>query len=155
MRYFIGDVRDVERLKQAMNGVDYVIHAAAMKQVPASEYNPFECIKTNIWGAENVVNAAIYAHVKKVLALSTTRRPIPYNLYGASKLASDKLFVPAITWPVERDRVSAWFAMETSWAAAEVSFPCLPRCCNRGGSLADHHLSMTRWTISTKAWNSY
>ena len=95
MRYFIGDVRDGERMKQAMNGVDYVIHAAALKQVPAAEYNPMECIKTNIHGAENVIAAAIQAGVKKVIALSTDKAANPINLYGATKLASDKLFVAA------------------------------------------------------------
>lgn len=95
MRYFIGDVRDGERLKQAMRGVDYVVHAAALKQVPAAEYNPMECIKTNINGAWNVINAAIYCGVKKVIALSTDKAANPINLYGATKLASDKLFVAA------------------------------------------------------------
>ena len=95
MRYFIGDVRDLERLKQAMSGVDYVIHAAALKQVPAAEYNPMECIKTNIYGAENVIKAAIECNVKKVIALSTDKAANPINLYGATKLASDKLFVAA------------------------------------------------------------
>lgn len=95
MRYFIGDVRDVDRLRQAMKGVDYVIHAAALKQVPAAEYNPMECIKTNIHGAENVIQAAIDNEVDKVIALSTDKAASPINLYGASKLASDKLFVAA------------------------------------------------------------
>ena len=95
MRYFIGDVRDQERLSQAMDGVDYVIHAAALKQVPAAEYNPMECIKTNIHGAENVIKAAINNDVKKVIALSTDKAANPINLYGATKLASDKLFVAA------------------------------------------------------------
>lgn len=95
MRYFIGDVRDQERLIQAMNGVDFVIHAAALKQVPAAEYNPMECIKTNIHGAENVIEAALAAHVEKVIALSTDKAANPINLYGATKLASDKLFVSA------------------------------------------------------------
>ena len=95
MRYFIGDVRDKERLTQAMNGVDYVIHAAAMKHVPASEYNPTECIKTNINGAENVIHAALFHNVKKVIALSTDKAANPINLYGATKLVSDKLFVAA------------------------------------------------------------
>ncbi|MCH8537213.1 MAG: UDP-N-acetylglucosamine 4,6-dehydratase (inverting) [Alkalimonas sp.] len=93
MRYFIGDVRDEHRLVRAMRGVDYVIHAAALKQVPAAEYNPMECIKTNINGAENVINAAIDANVEKVIALSTDKAANPVNLYGATKLASDKLFV--------------------------------------------------------------
>lgn len=95
MRYFIGDVRDGERLNQAMNGVDFVIHAAALKQVPAAEYNPMECIKTNIHGAENVIKAALANNVEKVIALSTDKAANPINLYGATKLASDKLFVAA------------------------------------------------------------
>lgn len=95
MRYFIGDVRDQARLTMAMRGVDYVIHAAALKQVPAAEYNPMECIKTNIHGAENVIQAALAAEVEKVIALSTDKAANPINLYGATKLASDKLFVAA------------------------------------------------------------
>jgi UDP-N-acetylglucosamine 4,6-dehydratase len=95
MRYFIGDVRDRDRLVQAMNGVDFVIHAAALKQVPAAEYNPMECIKTNIHGAENVIHAALAASVNKVIALSTDKAASPINLYGATKLVSDKLFVAA------------------------------------------------------------
>jgi UDP-N-acetylglucosamine 4,6-dehydratase len=95
MRYFIGDVRDQQRLEMAMRGVDFVIHAAALKQVPTAEYNPFECIKTNVMGAENVVNAAISKGVKRVVALSTDKAANPINLYGASKLASDKIFTAA------------------------------------------------------------
>ena len=95
MRYFIGDVRDQERLQQAMDSVDFVIHAAALKQVPAAEYNPMECIKTNIHGAENVIKAALANDVSKVIALSTDKAANPINLYGATKLASDKLFVAA------------------------------------------------------------
>lgn len=95
MRFFLGDVRDVERLKQATRGVDYIIHAAALKQVPAAEYNPMECINTNIHGAENVIKAAIENRVEKVVALSTDKAANPINLYGATKLASDKLFVAA------------------------------------------------------------
>lgn len=95
MRYFIGDVRDVDRVRQAMRGVDHVIHAAALKQVPAAEYNPMECIKTNVHGAENVITAAIENEVEKVIALSTDKAANPANLYGATKLASDKLFVAA------------------------------------------------------------
>jgi UDP-N-acetylglucosamine 4,6-dehydratase/5-epimerase len=95
MRYFLGDVRDRERLTQAMNGVDYVIHAAALKQVPAAEYNPMECIKTNIHGAENVIHAALANNVEYVVALSTDKAANPINLYGATKLVSDKLFVAA------------------------------------------------------------
>ncbi len=95
MRYFIGDVRDRERLSMAMRGVDFVIHAAALKQVPAAEYNPMECIKTNVYGAENVIQAALECNVKKVIALSTDKAANPINLYGATKLCSDKLFVAA------------------------------------------------------------
>ena len=93
MRYFIGDVRDLARLKLAVNDVDYVVHAAALKQVDAAEYNPMECVKTNIGGAENVVIAAIDANVKKVISLSTDKASDPINLYGATKLTSDKIFV--------------------------------------------------------------
>jgi len=95
VRFFIGDVRDMERVAMAMRGIDVVIHAAAQKQVPLAEYNPFECIRTNVMGAENVVQAAIQAGVSKVLALSTDKAVNPINLYGASKLASDKIFVAA------------------------------------------------------------
>lgn len=95
MRYFIGDVRDSQRLVQAMRGVDFVVHAAALKQVPAAEYNPMECIKTNIHGAENVINAALENNIEKVIALSTDKAANPINLYGATKLVSDKLFVAA------------------------------------------------------------
>ena len=95
MRFFVGDVRDEKRLITAMDGVDYVIHAAAMKHVPIAEYNPMECIKTNIHGAQNVINAAFASGVSKVIALSTDKACNPVNLYGATKLASDKLFVAA------------------------------------------------------------
>lgn len=95
MRYFLGDVRDRERVRQAMRGVDFVVHAAALKQVPAAEYNPTECIKTNISGAENVISGAIENGVEKVIALSTDKAANPINLYGATKLVSDKLFVAA------------------------------------------------------------
>lgn len=95
MRYFIGDVRDFERLNEAMHNVHFVIHAAALKHVPVAEYNPMECIKTNINGAENVIKAAIANNVEKVVALSTDKAANPINLYGATKLASDKLFVAA------------------------------------------------------------
>ncbi|AEE22215.1 UDP-N-acetylglucosamine 4,6-dehydratase (inverting) [Paraglaciecola agarilytica] len=95
MRYFIGDVRDKERMISAMRDVDFVVHAAALKQVPAAEYNPNECIKTNINGAQNVIDAAIATNVSRVIALSTDKAANPVNLYGATKLASDKLFVAA------------------------------------------------------------
>ncbi len=93
MRYFIGDVRDIDRLNEAFRGVDFVVHAAALKQVPTAEYNPFEAIKTNVLGAQNVIQAAIRCGVKRVMALSTDKAANPINLYGATKLCSDKLFV--------------------------------------------------------------
>ena len=95
LRFFIGDVRDKDRLEMALRGVDYVVHAAALKHVSSSEYNPFECIRTNVNGAENIVQASIKAGVKKVIALSTDKAANPINLYGASKLASDKIMVAA------------------------------------------------------------
>jgi UDP-N-acetylglucosamine 4,6-dehydratase len=95
MRFFLGDVRDGDRLIQAMSGIDFVIHAAALKQVPAAEYNPMECVKTNIHGAQNVIDAALANEVEKVIALSTDKAANPINLYGATKLVSDKLFVAA------------------------------------------------------------
>jgi len=95
MRFFIGDVRDAQRLVQAMQGVDFVIHAAALKHVPVAEYNPLECIKTNIYGAQNVIQSALECGVQKVIALSTDKAANPINLYGATKLASDKLFIAA------------------------------------------------------------
>jgi UDP-N-acetylglucosamine 4,6-dehydratase len=95
MRYFIGDVRDADRLEMAMRDVELVVHAAALKHVPTAEYNPFECIVTNVHGAENVVKAALRSHVKRVVALSTDKAANPINLYGASKLASDKIFIAA------------------------------------------------------------
>ena len=103
LRFFIGDVRDEARLKRAFNGIDYVIHAAAMKQVPACEYNPLEAIKTNIDGASNIINAALDTDVKKVVALSTDKAVNPINLYGGTKLVSDKLFISANAYAGKKD----------------------------------------------------
>jgi len=103
MRYFIGDVRDYQRLKMAMTGCDIVIHSAALKQVPACEYNPFEAVKTNIIGGQNVIDAAMSNGVQKIIALSTDKAAAPINLYGATKLASDKLFVAANNYRGKRD----------------------------------------------------
>lgn len=103
IRYFIGDVRDFERLKKAFKEIEYVIHAAAMKHVPIAEYNPMECVKTNVLGAENVINAALESEVKNVVALSTDKAAAPINLYGATKLCSDKLFVAANNVKGKRD----------------------------------------------------
>ena len=95
IRYFIGDVRDEARLRRALEGIEVVVHAAALKQVPAAEYNPFECIKTNVLGAQNLIEACLDSHVECVVALSTDKAAAPINLYGATKLCSDKLFVAA------------------------------------------------------------
>ncbi len=105
IRYFIGDVRDKERLYRAFHKVDYVIHAAALKQVPAAEYNPFEAVKTNILGAENVINVAIDKGVKRVIALSTDKAANPINLYGATKLCSDKLFIAGNSYVGREDTI--------------------------------------------------
>jgi UDP-N-acetylglucosamine 4,6-dehydratase (inverting) len=103
LRYFIGDIRDKERLSRALQDIDIVIHTAALKQVPAAEYNPFECIKTNVMGAQNVIETCLDAGVKKVVALSTDKAAGPVNLYGATKLCSDKLFVAANNIKGKRD----------------------------------------------------
>jgi UDP-N-acetylglucosamine 4,6-dehydratase len=103
LRYFIGDVRDQDRLRRALEGIDTVVHAAAMKQVPAAEYNPFECIKTNVLGAQNVIEACLDSGVSNVVALSTDKAAAPINLYGATKLCSDKLFVAANNIKGKRD----------------------------------------------------
>ncbi len=103
IRYFIGDVRDLQRLERAMEGVNYVVHSAALKQVPAAEYNPFEAIKTNVLGGQNVIDACLKMGVKKVIALSTDKAAAPINLYGATKLASDKLFVAANNFKGKHD----------------------------------------------------
>ena len=103
LRYFIGDIRDESRLRRALEGIDIVVHAAALKQVPAAEYNPFECIKTNVIGAQNLIEACLDSQVKRVVALSTDKAAAPINLYGATKLCSDKLFVAANNIKGKRD----------------------------------------------------
>lgn len=103
VRFFIGDIRDEARLKRACEGIDIIVHAAALKQVPTAEYNPFECIKTNVLGAQNVINVALDCNVSKVVALSTDKAAAPINLYGATKLCSDKLFIAANNMKGQRD----------------------------------------------------
>jgi UDP-N-acetylglucosamine 4,6-dehydratase (inverting) len=103
LRYFIGDIRDESRLRRALEGIDIVIHAAALKQVPAAEYNPFECIKTNVLGAQNLIEACLDSGVERVIALSTDKAAAPINLYGATKLCSDKLFIAANNIKGQRD----------------------------------------------------
>ena len=115
VRFFIGDVRDKDRLSRALDGIDYVVHAAATKIVPTAEYNPFECIKTNINGAMNLVDACIDRKVKKIVALSTDKASSPANLYGATKLASDKLFVAGNSYAGGMKLDSLLSGMEMSW----------------------------------------
>src|SRR5262245_48499474 len=103
IRYFLGDVRDGDRMRRALEGIAHVVHAAALKQVPAAEYNPFECIKTNVLGAQNLIEACLDAGVKRVVALSTDKAAAPINLYGATKLCSDKLFIAANNIKGQRD----------------------------------------------------
>lgn len=149
MRYFIGDVRDKERLNRAMRGVDYVIHAAAMKQVPAAEYNPMECVKTNINGAENVIDAALNNNVKKIIALSTDKAANPINLYGATKLASDKIFVAANNISGGHDTTFSVVRYGNVVGSRGSVVPFFEKLINEG---ADHlpitHMEMTRFWIT-------
>ena len=152
MRYFIGDVRDLARVEEAMEGVDYVIHAAAMKQVPAAEYNPMECIKTNIYGAENVIKASVANNVKKVIALSTDKAANPINLYGATKLASDKLFVSANNMVgSKRTRFSVVRYGNTVGSRGSI-VPLFQKLIAEGATeLPITHVDMTRFTITLRA----
>jgi UDP-N-acetylglucosamine 4,6-dehydratase/5-epimerase len=149
MRYFIGDVRDRDRLTMAMRGVDFVIHAAALKQVPAAEYNPMECIKTNINGAENVIHAALHNRVPKVIALSTDKAASPINLYGATKLASDKLFVAANNMAGDQGTCFSVVRYGNVVGSRGSVVPFFERLIDEG---ADHlpitHNDMTRFWIS-------
>lgn len=149
MRYFIGDVRDAERLKEAMHDVDYVIHAAAQKQVPAAEYNPMECIKTNIHGAENVIRAAIHNNVSKVMALSTDKAANPINLYGATKLASDKLFVAANNMVGDRETRFSVVRYGNVLGSRGSVIPFFQKLINKGAKeLPITHEAMTRFLIT-------
>lgn len=149
MRYFIGDVRDANRLMRAMEGVDYVIHAAALKQVPAAEYNPMECIKTNVNGAENVINACLDNNVKKVIALSTDKAANPINLYGATKLASDKLFVAANNMAGSRPTIFSVVRYGNVVCSRGSVVPVFEQMLNSGLShLPITHEDMTRFWIS-------
>ena len=152
MRYFIGDVRDLARVEEAMEGVDYVIHAAAMKQVPAAEYNPMECIKTNIYGAEHVIKASLINNVKKVIALSTDKAANPINLYGATKLASDKLFVSANNMVgSKKTRFSVVRYGNTVGSRGSV-VPLFQKLIAEGATeLPITHVDMTRFTITLRA----
>jgi UDP-N-acetylglucosamine 4,6-dehydratase len=147
IRYFIGDVRDKERLMRALEGIDIVIHAAALKQVPAAEYNPMECIKTNILGAENIINAAIDCGVNKVVALSTDKAAAPINLYGATKLCSDKLFVAANNMKGLHDIVFSVvrYGNVIGSRGSVVPFFLEKR---KSGTLPITHVEMTRFNIT-------
>lgn len=149
LRFFIGDVRDKERLMRAFEGVDYVIHAAALKQVPACEYNPNEAIKTNIHGAQNVIDAALDSNVKKVVALSTDKAVNPVNLYGGTKLVSDKLFIAANAYAGHKD-INFSIVRYGNVAGSRGSvIPFFQNIINKGGSdlpITDYR--MTRFWIS-------
>ena len=147
MRYFIGDVRDAERFKRACENVDVIVHAAALKQVPAAEYNPMECIKTNVLGAENIINAALDSGVKHVVALSTDKAAAPINLYGATKLCSDKLFVSANNMKGSRDIVFSVvrYGNVIGSRGSVVPFFLEKR---KSGVLPITHADMTRFNIS-------
>ena len=148
LRFFIGDVRDRSRLKEAMRDIDIVIHAAALKQVPAAEYNPMECVKTNIHGAENVIQAALYNNVEKVIALSTDKAANPINLYGATKLASDKLFVAANNMSGGRTKFSVVRYGNVVGSRGSV-VPLFDKLIREGAdSLPITHEEMTRFWIS-------
>ena len=147
LRYFIGDVRDKDRLQRALEGIDTIIHAAALKQVPTAEYNPFECIKTNIMGAQNLIEAALDAGVKRVVALSTDKAAAPVNLYGATKLCSDKLFIAATNMIGARDLT---FSVVRYGNVMGSRGSVIPFFMNRrdSGVLPITDTSMTRFNIS-------
>ena len=149
MRYFIGDVRDKDRLKRAFEGVDYVIHAAALKQVPACEYNPNEAIRTNINGAQNVIDAALDTNVKKVIALSTDKAVNPVNLYGGTKLVSDKLFVAANAYSGTKDICFAIVRYGNVAGSRGSIIPLFHNIIKNGGTeLPITDMRMTRFWIS-------
>ncbi len=149
MRYFIGDVRDKDRLKRAFEGVDYVIHAAALKQVPACEYNPNEAIRTNINGAQNVIDAALDTNVKKVIALSTDKAVNPVNLYGGTKLVSDKLFVAANAYSGTKDISFAIVRYGNVAGSRGSIIPLFHNIIKNGGTeLPITDMRMTRFWIS-------
>lgn len=146
LRYFIGDVRDKERLCRAMEGIEYVVHAAALKQVPTAEYNPSECIKTNIIGAENVIEASLVNGVRSVVALSTDKAAAPVNLYGATKLCSDKLFIAANNVKGSRDLAFSVVRYGNVMGSRGSVIPYFLNM-KKTGRLAITHESMTRFNI--------
>lgn len=146
IRFFIGDVRDLNRMKRAFEGIDVVIHAAALKQIPAAEYNPIECIKTNILGAENVIEAALDNGVKRVIALSTDKAAAPVNLYGATKLCSDKLFVAANNMKGKRDIVFSVVRYGNVMGSRGSVIPYFLNI-RKSGTIPITHPDMTRFNI--------
>ena len=161
VRFFIGDVRDKERLYRAMDGVDYVVHAAATKIVPTAEYNPFECIKTNVIGAMNVIDACIDKGVKSVVALSTDKASAPINLYGASKLASDKLFIASNAYSGEHGTIFSVVRYGNVMGSRGSVIPFFKRLVEEGASsLPITDFKMTRFMISLDhcvnlVWHSF
>ncbi len=147
LRFFIGDIRDKDRFKRACEDIDYIIHSAAMKQVPASEYNPMECIKTNIIGAENVIEAALDNKVKKIIALSTDKAAAPVNIYGASKLCSDKLFIAANNIVGSRDLSISIVRYGNVMGSRGSVIPLFMKL-SKTGSLPITHNNMTRFNIT-------
>lgn len=148
LRYFIGDVREKDRLVRAMEGIDYVVHAAALKQVPACEYNPFEAIKTNIIGAQNVVESAIESGVQRVVALSTDKAAAPVNLYGATKLCSDKLIVAANNMVGERNLRFSVVRYGNVMGSRGSVIPFFLKKAREGGVIPVTDLRMTRFNIT-------
>ena len=148
LRWFLGDIRDIERLKLALHEVDYVIHAAALKQVDTGEYNPMEFIKTNVLGSQNVIDAAIHSGVKKVVALSTDKASSPINLYGATKLTADKLFVAANNYGYKRGTICSVVRYGNVMGSRGSVVPYFRDLANQGKNLPITDLRMTRFWIS-------
>ena len=147
LRYFIGDIRDLPRLERAMEGIDIVVHAAALKQVPSAEYNPFEAVKTNIIGGQNVIDACLASNVKRVIALSTDKAAAPINLYGATKLCSDKLFVAANNYRGTRDIRFSVVRYGNVLGSRGSVFPFFQQC-RASGVLPVTDTRMTRFSIT-------
>ena len=150
LRWFLGDIRDVERLKRAMHGVDYVVHAAALKQVDTGEYNPMEFIKTNVLGSQNVIEASIDTGVKKVIALSTDKASSPINLYGATKLTSDKLFVAANNYSKAYGTSFSVVRYGNVMGSRGSVIPFFKKLANEGNPLPITDIRMTRFWIGIK-----
>ena len=148
VRFFIGDIRDKDRLKRALTGIDYVVHAAATKIVPTAEYNPFECVKTNIFGAMNLIDAAIDSGVKKVVALSTDKASSPANLYGATKLASDKLFIAGNSYSGNQDTTFSVVRYGNVMGSRGSVIPFFLETAKKNGAIPVTDTRMTRFMIT-------